>query len=484
MYRYERANLTVGGGHLSVWNFTETVRAQRQTVRVLTGKRRTKLQQDEYLAMNPLRILSALFCVVFLSLWTRSAESAGNGLLTQLGDRFELIGVKPHVQLSNLSMMNLDTGPREHSFGNSGGLFLGADIDLTNIAGLDGASLHLEESIFLFDRNTGQPTSTTWQGAVGSYFGGAPLHNDIGSNQFSLLTWQQKWLDDQLESHIGRTNARRYFLIYNCETVVTCNDPVIDASTGILPPPYGSWGGYLKYQAMPELYLHAGAFESNPADYLKKRHGLDFSTDDASGATLLFGVGHKNDGDFDSYRAHYELDAYLNTSNQTDPLTGKSDQGSAGGFFKFQQVFWRPDGGLLTSPQALGMFGSLSVSADDKKPFHHFAELGLTYYAPYDRPQDKLNFKTSYLRVNDHQLEFQRESRITGGGDPRRGQRDVYALETNAHIALTPNIAVEPSVQYIFNPDNFYNPGARELSGDGFIVGVQLMVDIGTLLGL
>ncbi|MDU5688142.1 MAG: xylose isomerase [Kluyvera cryocrescens] len=133
---------------------------------------------------------------------------------------------------------------------------------------------------------------------------------------------------------------------------------------------------------------------------------------------------------------------------------------------------------------ALGLFGSLSVSADDKQPFRHFAELGLTYHAPFDRTRDKLNLKASYLRLNDHQLEFQRQARIAAGGDAKLGQRDVYALETNAHIALTPHIALEPSVQYIFNPDNYYNPGARELSGDGFVVGLQLMVDMGSLLGL
>lgn len=73
-------------------------------------------------------------------------------------------------------------------------------------------------------------------------------------------------LGGRLDSHLGRTNARRYFLIYNCETVVTCNDPIIDASTGILPPPYGAWGGYLKYRATPTLYLHAGA--SSPTRWI------------------------------------------------------------------------------------------------------------------------------------------------------------------------------------------------------------------------
>ncbi|MCO2312842.1 SDR family NAD(P)-dependent oxidoreductase [Pseudomonas aeruginosa] len=413
-----------------------------------------------------------------------AAEDSRSGPLAGFGERLQRHGVKTHAQFWSLSLKNLDTGPRQHSFGNSGDLFLGADLDLATLAGLDGASLHIEETLFILDRGTGQPTGPSWQGAVGSYFGGAPLHNDIGANQLSLLTWQQQWLGGRLDSHLGRTNARRYFLIYNCETVVTCNDPIIDASTGILPPPYGAWGGYLKYRATPTLYLHAGAFESNPVDYLKKRHGLDFGTDDASGTSLLLGIGDKREESLDPYRSHYELNAYLNTANQVDPLTGASEHGSAGGFFKFQQLFWRADGGRLDSPRALGLFGSLSVSADDKQPFRHFAELGLTYHAPFDRTRDKLNLKASYLRLNDHQLEFQRQARIAAGGDAKLGQRDVYALETNAHIALTPHIALEPSVQYIFNPDNYYNPGARELSGDGFVVGLQLMVDMGSLLGL
>ncbi|MCL8047723.1 carbohydrate porin, partial [Pseudomonas aeruginosa] len=78
-----------------------------------------------------------------------------------------------------------------------------------------------------------------------------------------------------------------------------------------------------------------------PVDYLKKRHGLDFGTDDASGTSLLLGIGDKREESLDPYRSHYELNAYLNTANQVDPLTGASDHGSAGGFFKFQQLFWR-----------------------------------------------------------------------------------------------------------------------------------------------
>ena len=424
--------------------------------------------------MKTLRILPVLFCTSVLSLSAYCAENSRSGPLAGLGEQLELNGVSPHVQLWSLSMKNLDTGPRPNSFGNSGDLFVGADVNLGTLAGLEGSAFHVEETVFILDQGTGQPTSRNWQGAAGSYFGGAPIHNDITSNQLSLLTFEQKWLDGRLDLHLGRTNARRYFYIYNCDTVVTCNDPIIDSSTGVLPPPYGAWGGYLKYQVNPSLYVHAGAFESNPVDYLKKRKGLDFNTDDASGTSFLLGVGSKPGDD----TTQYELNAYFNSSKQVDPLTGVSDHGTAGAFFKFRQTLWR------ANLQGVQVFGSLSAAVDDKQPFSHFAEAGLTYLAPFDRPQDKLNFKTSYLRINPHQLEFQQRMRTDNGGDPRLGDRDVYALEANGHFALSRNVSIEPSVQYLINPDNFYNPGARELSGNGFVVGLQVMLDVGSMLGL
>lgn len=300
------------------------------------------------------------------------------------------------------------------------------------------------------------------------------MHNDIASNQLSVLTYEQKWLDGQLDLHVGRTNGRRYFYIYNCETGVTCTDPILDASSGMLPPPFGAWGGYLKYQVNPRFYVHAGAFESNPVDYLKKRKGLDFSTDDASGTSFLLGIGSKPGDD----TTQYELNAYFNSSNQVDPLTGASDHGTAGGFFKFRQTLWR--GGQ----QGVQVFGSLSAAADDKQPFSHFAEAGLTYLAPFDRAQDKLNLKASYLQVNDHQLQFQQRLRTAAGGDPELGERNVYAVEANGHFALTRNLAIEPSIQYIINPDNFYNPGATQLSNNGFVVGLLVVLDVGSVLGL
>jgi len=134
----------------------------------------------------PIRLCTFLLAV---SLYPQAWAQTREGPLADLGDQLAGYGIQPHVQFWNLSMKNLDTGPRPHNFGNSGDVFVGADVDLGTLAGLDGAAVHVEQSVFILDQGTGQPTSRNWQGAAGSYFAGAPIHNDITSNQLSLLTF-------------------------------------------------------------------------------------------------------------------------------------------------------------------------------------------------------------------------------------------------------------------------------------------------------
>lgn len=86
--------------------------------------------------MKTLRTLPALLCAGFLGLSAQAAEDSRSGPLAGFGERLQRHGVKTHAQFWSLSLKNLDTGPRQHSFGNSGDLFLGADLDLATLAGL------------------------------------------------------------------------------------------------------------------------------------------------------------------------------------------------------------------------------------------------------------------------------------------------------------------------------------------------------------
>lgn len=132
--------------------------------------------------MRTFRTSPALLCADFLGFSVQAAEDSRNDLLTGSGERLQHHGVKTHAQLRSLLLKNFDTGPRQHSFGSNGSLSFDTDLDLAILIGLDGASLHIEETLFIPDRGIDQPAGPSWQGVMGSCFSGASLHNDIGTN--------------------------------------------------------------------------------------------------------------------------------------------------------------------------------------------------------------------------------------------------------------------------------------------------------------
>jgi porin len=165
----------------------------------------------------------------------------------------------------------------------------------------------------------------------GELFCRCPLHNDIDSGYLARFTWNQRLLEDRLELIAGRSNAYQHFYLSNCENVITCNDPIVDTASGILPYPYGSWGLYGRYHADPVTYLHGGAFESNPQHYFERSKGLDWDPGDASGVSWLAGLGAEADFAQAPYAYHYELDGFHYTGDQINPLDGRAqgERGSA-----------------------------------------------------------------------------------------------------------------------------------------------------------
>ncbi|CAH0645841.1 MULTISPECIES: carbohydrate porin [Pseudomonas] len=391
---------------------------------------------------------------------------------------------KPHYVVTNQSLKNLDTGPRPHSFANAGAIFAGADLDLGKLLDNNLGTFHFEYTFFPWMRNEGVPTADKWQGAVGSALAGSVMHNDIDAGYLSLFAYSQNFLDDRLQITAGRTNAKRYFYVSNCGTIVACNDPLIEYTTGILPYPYGSWGGYAKYTVNDNMYVHGGVFESNPEDYLKKTKGVHWDPGNASGATSLAGVGLEQTIAQNPYPYRYELNAFHNSAEQIDISDGSKHRGSSGAIFRFSQTVARDD---LSDPKSLGqawqVFGAWSYNADNSQPFEHFLEAGVTRVGPFGRPQDSVSLKASYLRLSDKQVDFQNQQRFAATGLDQHMSKGESRVELNMHWQATKYLSFEPSVQYIFNPSNFYNPSA-EVSGNGTVLGLQVVYDLGSQIGL
>ncbi|NWO55141.1 carbohydrate porin [Chromohalobacter israelensis] len=417
-----------------------------------------------------------------VSRWTQ-----GEPLFSGLGRDLEAAGITPHLSLWSLWVGNPSTGPRKGSHAVTNNIFAGADFDLERMLSIPDAAFHLEYTFFPGNQNVGQPTGPAYAGAAGSYFGGSPARNDISGGYLSQFSYEQDYFEGRLKAVVGRTNARRYFFENNCSSVVACNDPIWDNATGSLPPPYASWGAFGQLQIGNHKSLKLGVFESDPQQYLDEGHGFDWNPSDSAGESILAAIGHETTFSEDAYPGRYELIGFYNTSDQFDPRTGELDgSGTAGVMFKFRQALWRPDGGIrgIKDPESLLWFGSVEAAPGDNQPYQGFVETGLTYLNPFDRPADMANVKVSYARLGSRQLEAQRDARMANGGSADTGSRHVYRIETNYHLGLPGYIFLEPSVQYVINPSNFYNPSARHLNDDGLVVALQFGINLGKAMGL
>lgn len=475
--------------------------SSRRNIERQDGLSIKKNPECSMLKVAKISLLAAVIMAVSSNAWARNSEiserlddnrnasrlTQGEPLFSELGRELKASGITPHLSLWSLWVGNPSTGPREGSHAVTNNIFSGADFDLERILSIPDAAFHLEYTFFPGNQNVGQPTGPAYAGAAGSYFGGSPARNDISSGYLSQFSYEQDYFDGRLKAVVGRTNARRYFFENNCSSVVACNDPIWDNATGSLPPPYASWGAFGQLQIGNHKSLKLGVFESDPGQYLDEGHGFDWNPSDSAGESILAAIGHETTFSEEAYPGRYELIGFYNTSDQYDPRTGERDEsGTAGVMFKFRQALWRPDGGTrgIKDPESLLVFGSIEAAPGDNQPYQGFVETGLTYLNPFDRPTDMANIKVSYARLGSRQLEAQRDARMANGGSADTGSRNVYRIETNYHLGLPGYIFLEPSVQYVINPSNFYNPSARHLNDDGLVVALQFGINLGKAMGL
>ena len=388
------------------------------------------------------------------------------------------VGIDMHALLLNFFMTNPSTGINTGRSGNSGILILGADADLGNLVGLHGGYFHVEQSFFVLKHNVGFPNS--FASDVGSYMAGQPFPNNTPNTYLSLLTYEQRLMSDRLQIEVGRMNASRYFELQNCENIATCLDPIAQFTADIAPPPFATWGGRARYALSDKQFAQVGVFEDHFSEV--NTRGLDWSVRGATGALIMGEYGYKSSFANERYPLSYELIGFYNTSMQTDPgvsAFGRSKlffpgdpastrRGTGGAMFRWQKFVWRVDDGASPdpAPRSLAVFGTVSGAPDPMQPYRAYAELGTTLFAPFaNRPFDRISAKVSYVRVGDHELDFQHDARVIAGGPEVRTSPNEFRLELNAHIAVAKAIALEPLVQYVVPPVPPEAAGSVTVSG-------------------
>ena len=100
------------------------------------------------------------------------------------------------------------------------------------------------------------------------------------------------------------------------------------------------------------------------------------------------------------------------------------------------------------------------------------------------RTFDSIGIKLTRMQVTVDEDRFLAEDRALAGG-VNSFPSTAYYIEADAHIHPTGDdaISIEPDIQYIENPNSIYNPKVKA-THSGFIISVDMVIQIGKLLGL
>ncbi len=364
-----------------------------------------------------------------------------------------------------------------------------ADFDLGKLINLPGGNVHV--AMTFFGLRSDIPQIITQAGGVLTGFQTTPATQ---TNLLSVLTYEQRLLDNRLSIEVGRTNVFNYFLLPNSLDPFTHYSPVFQVTGDFASAPYPVWGGRATYKLTPTWYVQGGVFEDN---YRTSTNYGDrvFATNQSSGAQILGEVAQRSEFSNAAYPSNFELGFEWNTRHGRTNLKGTAAPAipllqvanyPGGGvvFFQGQKVLWRGAQRDVGPPANIAVYGSFNVSVDKPQPIDLDAMLGVNFTGLVPgRPFDALGVQTRYQRLS--QIEANGESRrqriLAGRGSDQ--SRDGFSFEVVGNVQLTPAIAVRPIVQYFVNPDNYYPPAPPGRPHDGFEAGIFAVVSLGRLLG-
>jgi len=417
------------------------------------------------------------------------------GPLAPIGAALEASGITPHLLLIDAYFNNFDMGVIKGVSSNTNLVIMGADFDMAKLAGIQGGSIHFLEALLTLR----QSINNAYVAYADVTAGWEPIF-PYSTNQLSVLTYEQSLLDGDLTVEFGRSNPNRAFNLPVQGNLTSNWNNVWYQSAGARVPVQGTWMARAAYRLSPQWYVGAGAYEDNPKAALQ--NGTVFDTSTSTGALALAQLGYKTDFATTAFPERYELLGFYNSSdrsnpavsalgrslvfNRTDPTITRS--GSAGFILNGQKVLWRADSGADRSnltPTALVGFGTVSAAPYGIVPVTADLSGGLILQAPdQSRPYDSYGIKIHWTQLSQNYQTFLRDANIISGGTGYFKSRNSIAYEVNSHWQLTPEISIEPTIQYFQNANNYYNPYSPKVAQDGWYFGATLVVGLGKIIGL
>ena len=367
----------------------------------------------------------------------------------------------------------------------TGELNLGADFDLDKLFGWQGGTIH---SLFtaragnnLADKSINNSVS------VQQIYGGGQTY------QLTMLTYEQKLLNDAVDITVGRTDIFNYFvaspLYCDFQSNAACGNPSFAGKAGGIESSYypvAVWGGLVQFNATKNIYGKVGVFQGVPNPTPTAGHGFNWGgpTDGAQGAAE---VGYADTAPGAAQPNQYDVGIVVSRTHFEAPWYNSESPDQFGQNFVYaqaQKMLYQP---VANAPQGLYAFAVGMIGTQgSKQPSNYSVEAGAIYQGLFpSRPLDYVGLMVNELHYNNRFLNSLFAERVSEGGS-QRPNANLIMMELNYTAQVTPWLNFTPNIQYVVNPDGLGGglPYPTTNQHNALVLGLQFQVDVANLLGL
>lgn len=383
---------------------------------------------------------------------------------------------------------NLGGGDRRSS-AYAGQVLVGADFDMSKIAGIEGGTLH-----FGVTNRHGESLNVR---AIGNNTSVQEIYGYMGT-RLAVLSYTQKVFGDTIEFELGKgaANSRYMFspLYCNFQSNAVCGNPTFAfKNSNITGFPASTWMANISLRLSEKVALQAGAFEVNPHRTRPDDDNFSFSLKHATGAFIPYELTYGTSSTNDRLPRHYTVGGWFDTGDYSDPLRddqggiailsgrpGMTRNGRSAVYFRFDQMISRSE---PVSGRGLTIFGAALLNTNGRVVETNSFQLGLLQKGTFKgRDQDTIGLMASDQRFSDLFLLPLRAARASMGSTQAL-HRHQYMFELAYGAQLAGGLRISPNLQYILHPDPSGRPFRTTNAGDVLVVGFKFAVDVPQFLG-
>jgi len=372
-------------------------------------------------------------------------------------------------------------GGNETGVTSAGDAFAAVNFDMNTIAGIPNAAMHI-----IFDDRTGKNASTL----AGTQFGLSAINGPSDTIRLSEFSWGQILFDDHLRLLVGRINPTADFATFDlaCSFVsnITCSQPFAwYVNTSGVAYPVSTWGGRVTLKPTLPSYFRVGVYQDQPIQNAVTEHGFDWGINTSTGVFIPFEAGVQTNFSSTRYPFKYDVGGYYDTGRFTVPpasgITDLNRRGRTGFYVQMKQTVSRPD---PSTNRSLTLFGGVLAATGGFQDYPLSVYTGAYQRGPFpSRPNDALGFEATYVTINK-KAQGQVIDTFDSLGLTAPNHANEWVFEVNYNIAIALGVSLAPVAQYVVHPDaiGFHTP--RPGVDHAFVVGAQVVINVGEMLGL